>query len=383
MTAFESTPASAERTPRRIGVEEELLLVDPTTGQPVPVAARIIAEQVAAAGLPRDVLLEHEVKHEQIEAVSPPVETFEEVFECIVAGRRRADIAAGHHGARAVASASSPLACTPHPVSLVRYDSMRERFGSTFDEQLTCGYHVHVEVRSADEGVAVLDRIRPWLPLLLALSANSPFWQGHDTQYASYRYQAWGRWPSAGPYEIAGSPEAYAESVRELLETDVPLDAGMIYFDARLSNHAPTVETRIADVCRRPEDAAALAVLIRALVETAASEWRLGTPPDPVSTAVLRAASWRASRYGTTGMLLSPLSRTLVPAGVALAQLLGHVAAAFTTRTEADLVALQVSEILRRGTGSREQREAASVTGSLKDALSPVSPLDLSAWGLS
>ena len=63
----------------------------------------------------------------------------------------------------------------------------------TAHEQLTCGCHVHVEISSADEGVAVLDRAGPWLAALLALSANSPFWHGQDSSYASFRYQVWGR----------------------------------------------------------------------------------------------------------------------------------------------------------------------------------------------
>jgi carboxylate-amine ligase len=355
--------------PRRIGVEEELLLVDAATGRPVPIAELILAHPAETGRLPGDVFLEHEVKHEQIEAVSPPVDTYAEVLECITTGRARADEAARRHAARAVASASSPVACEPHPVSLGRYDRMRERFGSTFDEQLTCGFHVHVELRSPEEGVGVLDRIRPWLPVLLALSANSPFWQGHDTRYASYRYQAWGRWPTAGPYELSGAPDAYAASLRELMDTEVPLDKGMLYFDARLSDHAPTVETRIADVCLDPEDAAALAVVIRALVATAAADWSSGTPPDQVSTAVLRAASWRASRYGLEGMLVSPVSRVLVPASHAVRELLAHVDAEFTSQTEKELVVRRIAQILRHGSGARKQRNAARASGTLVAAV--------------
>lgn len=362
----------AGEPPRRIGVEEELLLVDAITGCPVPVADEILAGRPAVGGAPHGVTLEHEVKHEQIEAVSPPVVTHDEVLACLVAGRALADDAARSRGARAAASASSVLACDPHPVEVDRYDRMRERFGATFDEQLTCGFHVHVEVRSPEEGIGVLDRIRPWLPVLLALSANSPFWQGRDTGYASYRYQAWGRWPSAGPYDVVGSPDAYARGVRELLDTDVPLDVGMVYFDARLSDHVPTVEIRIADVCLHPEDAAALAVLIRALVETAASEWSSRIPPDPVSTAVLRAASWRASRYGVDGMLVSPVSRALVSGNQAVQELVSHVSAAFTDSAEAECVTGQLNEILRRGTGAREQRQAAE--GGLREAILLTAP---------
>jgi len=114
---------------------------------------------------------------------------------------------AGRAGARIAALGTSPAPVLPQLVREGRYLEMARAFGLTAHEQLTCGCHVHVEISSADEGVAVLDRIRPWLPVLLALSANSPFWQGRDSEYASFRYQAWGRWPSAGPTEAFGTAE--------------------------------------------------------------------------------------------------------------------------------------------------------------------------------
>ncbi|MDT0323939.1 YbdK family carboxylate-amine ligase, partial [Streptomyces millisiae] len=139
---------------------------------------------------------------------------------------------------------------------------------------------------SDEEGVAVLDRVRCWLPVLLALTANSPFWQGQDTRYASYRSRVWGRWPSAGPVELHGSAERYHEQVAALVSTGVLKDEGMVYFDARLSRSYPTVEVRIADVCQDPADTVLLAALTRALVETAAREWRAGEPPQDTEVAL-------------------------------------------------------------------------------------------------
>ena len=353
------TDAAADSAPQRlIGVEEELLLVDPRTMHPVPVALGILNDVSNA----RAQVMEPEVKQEQIEVVSPPLATYDEVLESIDHGRRSADDAARRFGARALALATGRFAGDPHPVSTERYDEMQERFGATFDDQLTCGFHVHVTITSREEGVAVLDRIRPWLPVLLALSANSPFWHGRDTQFASYRYQAWGRWPSAGPYDLFGSPDGYDATVAQLMDTGVPLDEGMIYFDARLSTHAPTVETRICDVCLRPEDATALAVLVRALVETAARGWRSGFEAPPVPVGVLRAASWRASRFGLETSLVHPETGTSTPAVVAVRALLAHVRRAFTSEAEADRVAMQLRRILARGNGSRAQRDTAGGT---------------------
>ena len=339
--------------------------------QLVPLADRVL-ETHAASGGAADALgpiLEFEVKQEQIEVISPPLTTFAELAASIVSGRKAADEAAQSVGARAVALATANLSCEPHLVSAPRYERMQDRFGLTLREQLTCGLHVHVAVDSPEEGVAVLDRIRSWLPALLALSANSPYWQGKDTGFASYRYQAWCRWPSAGPYDLFGSADAYFARVDENLAADIALDAGMIYSDARLSHHAPTVETRISDVCLRPVDAAVLAVLIRALVETAVAEWEASKPADPVSTSFLRLASWRASKSGLNDSLVHPLTRRPVAAGTAVHALLLHVRDRFASDDERRFVLETVAAILREGTGESRQRAAMGVRGRHTDVV--------------
>jgi glutamate---cysteine ligase / carboxylate-amine ligase len=127
---------------------------------------------------------------------------------------------------------TSPVAVEPELTDSSRYQKMADAFGLTAYEQLTCGCHVHVQISSPEEGIAVLDRIGPWLAILLALSANSPFWQGRDSAYASFRYQAWGRWPCAGPTGVFGSARAYQDTVRQMVRTGTVLDTGMIYFPA-------------------------------------------------------------------------------------------------------------------------------------------------------
>ena len=112
---------------------------------------------------------------------------------------------------------------------------MVDTFGEIGRGGGTCGMHVHVAIESDEEGVGVIDRIAPWLPVLLAVSANSPFVDGRDSGYASWRAQMWARWPSAGPTEPFGSAQAYHEASRFLLEAGAARDQGMLYFDARLS----------------------------------------------------------------------------------------------------------------------------------------------------
>ena len=277
---------------RTVGVEEELLVVD-AAGVPVPkgpealeVAARrsegedVPAHDLADRGLvdddPEPGHLMPELKAQQIELGTRVCTDLAELEKELRFWRARAESAANAVGAHVAALATSPVPVQPVATEGERYGRIVEQFARTARDVLTCGCHVHVSVADDEEGVAVLDRIRIWLPVLTALTANSPFWQGEDTGYASYRSQVWLRWPSAGPNEPFGDAAAYRRLVDDVLATGTVLDPGMVYFDARLSATWPTVEVRTADVALRVEDAVLLAGLVRGLVETAARDARDG-----------------------------------------------------------------------------------------------------------
>jgi carboxylate-amine ligase len=246
---------------------------------------------------------------------------------------------------------------------------MMERFGLTTAEQLTGGCHVHVSVVSDDEAVAVLDRIRVWLPSLLAISANSPFWQGKDSRYASYRSQAMIRWPSAGPTDVFGSAEAYRKMVSDMVGSGVLLDEGMVYFDARLSQHYPTVEIRAADVCLNAHDAVLLAALCRGLVDTAVAEWTDGQEPPAVPTSMLRLAMWQAGREGVDGNLLDPVTSRARKAEDVLGDLVDHVRPALKAAGDEAMVEERLQEVLTRGNGARRQRAILEKTNRLTDVV--------------
>lgn len=355
--------------PRSIGVEEELLLVDPTTGAPTAVASAVLRADPAGSGSQSTDLggggIEAELQQQQIEIGTPPCRTLHEVHDQIRHWRAWADALAQTAGARVVALATSPLPVQPDPTPKPRYLRMTDHFGLTTNEQLTCGCHVHVNVDSPDEGVGVLDRIRVWLPALLALSANSPFWQGVDSGYASFRSQAWARFPSAGPTPVFGSAAAYEGRVAAMVGSGVLLDRHMVYFDARLSDRYPTVEIRVADVCLDPADSVVIAGLARALVETAAGSWAAGDPPPEVPAELLRLASWRAGRSGTGGDLLDPITSRPRPAVEVITQLLDWVGLALNDSGDIERVTTGVRRILDRGPGAVAQRAIAERTGDL------------------
>ncbi len=344
---------------RTFGVEEELLIVSADSGWPLPLARAVLdAAARSGPGSSPGPALTTEFKQEQIEVNTRPCETAEDLRAEIVAGRSLADDAARTVGARIAASGTPPLMHTTPTEGDQRYSTLSRRFGMVAREQITCGFHVHVSVDSRDEGVAVLDRIRPWLPVLLALSANSPFWNGEDTGFASYRTQIWSRWPSAGPAELFGTAAGYDATIARLIRTGVLLDEGMVYFDARLCRHQPTVEVRIADICLRADDAVVLAAAVRALVETTAAEWRAGVPAPAVRTDTLRLADWQASRFGLRGELLDTATGDPRPASAVVEDFTAHLEAALDDVGDLPLVRDGIARILERGSGERLQRQA-------------------------
>ena len=215
--------------------------------------------------------------------------------------------AAAAAGAELAALATSPLPVEPTLSPKPRYREMGRRFGLTASEELTCGCHVHVAIDSEDEGVGALDRIRPWLAPLLALTANSPFWQGVDSGYASYRSQVWSRWPSAGPYApvrlVRGLPRGRRGDAGQRHRAR-PRD-GLLRRPA-LRGAPDGGGAGRGRLPRRRRRRAARRAGARGWSRRPSREWRAGTPADPVRLELLRLASWRAGRSGVDGVLLDP-----------------------------------------------------------------------------
>lgn len=259
--------------------------------------------------------------------------------------------------------ATSPVAHRGTTVSRLRYLRARSEFGLTAWEQLTNGCHVHVGVADDVEGVAVLDRIGPWLAPLLAISANSPFWLARATGYESFRSQVWARWPTAGPTRMFGTPEAYHAAVAALVATSTVLDEAMVYFDARLSARYPTVEIRVADVCLDPDTATLVAGLARGLVETVAREAASGVPLPDAPVELLRTSHWRAGRSGLVGDLVDPRTWRPAPAHDVIGALLTYTRDALADAGDLDTVTELLGALWARGNGAARQRTWAADAG--------------------
>ena len=340
---------------RTVGVEEEMFLVDPETCHIRPVSARAIRADEREDDQPEE--LEQEIFLQQIEVNTEPAHSLSELRAHLVAGRERA-MAAAESADATVIAVPTPLFAghdgelTPKP----RYQEMIDLYGEVGKRGPVCGMHVHVEIDNDEQGVRILDRIQPWLPVLVALSANSPFNRGVDTSYASWREQEWDGWPSAGPVEPFGDAEGYHEAVRRLVGSEAIIDEAMVYFDVRLAENYPTVEVRVADVCTDIDDALVVAAVTRALVETMASD---DEPAPPWRIELLRAGRWLARRYGVTGSLLDPHNGSPRPAAEIVGLVLDHVADALRAAGDEDTVRDGVERLLRDDGGAGRQRAVA------------------------
>jgi carboxylate-amine ligase len=343
---------------RTMGVEEELLLIDRTTGHPVPVADQVLEHVVATGGPGNGGEVVAEMHREAIELITRPHSSLATLGDQVRANRVFTEQLASEVGAHAAPLGTSPCPVTPHPTESPRYLAIMQRYGALPRRVLTSGLHVHVSIDSPDEGVAVLDRIRTWTPVLIALCANSPFHDGVDTGHASWRSVLWNQWPSSGPQERFGSLSRYRAVTEAMLGTGALLDPGMLYLDARLSANHPTVEVRVADVPLDPGTTVTVAGLVRALVDTAADDAADGREAQSTPAAALRLANWQASLEGLDGCLVDPTTERPAPARDVVMRFLAHVLPALTRNGDDQLVERGIDDLFTRGTGAARQRAA-------------------------
>jgi carboxylate-amine ligase len=333
------------------GVEQEFLLVDPESRRPVPLAAEVCRQ----AGPDFDV--QRELTPFQIEVATPVCETPEELAEQIRAGRAHLAEAARAVGCRLLAAAVPPLgnAGPPPGTDDPRYRLMEHSHRKLVGGQGVCGLHVHVGVPDRETALLITNAIRPWLPVLLAMSVNSPIQDTEVTGYASWRSMIWGRWPVSGAPPHFSSVAHYDRLVQALIDSEVLLDTGMVYWDVRPSAKHPTVEVRVADIPLTSHEVAVLAELIRALATTVVTD-----PPQaaPVDDTLLRAAGWRAARDGIDGLGVDPRTGELLPAHQQAAHLVEYAESALRDVGQLSTVEEHLEWLRTNGSGAARQRRA-------------------------
>lgn len=339
---------------RNFGVEEEYLLLDIETGLPSDHAA----ELVRAA--PRSIApAEREFFSSQLEVATPVCSTAAEAREVLDRFRSAVLDEAMTRGVVLAGSGLPPVGgeqagtITPKP----RYRAIDAEMRTAAAHQYVTGTHVHVEIPSADAGVEVLARLARWAPVLLAITANSPIWQGEKTGFASWRHVMSMAWPVEGyPPEFADGDE-YAAAVERLVQSGVLLDSGVVTWLARLSQNYPTIELRIADAQLEAEDAVCFAVLVRALVERALSEAEAEHPRPKLTQGLVNGSIWMAARDGLGGDLIDPVDGSRMPAFARLEQMVGSVRDELKRAGDAGRVDAYVARLRKSGGPAKRQLE--------------------------
>ena len=351
-----------------LGIEEEYQIVDPQTRELSGRAGQIIP--TAAAKLGKDTV-QPEIHRSQVEIATSVCFTLKEARTEL--GRCRGTVieAAAKDGKAIAAAGTHPFsdwkqqAITPKK----RYLGIEKVLQQAIRELVIFGCHVHVGLEDRNVAIGVVNRARNYLSILLALSANSPFWLGEETGYASYRTELWYQVPLAGPPAVFENLDQYQDLVQALTTIGAIADATKIYWDIRLSEKFPTVEFRIADVCMTMDETIMLAGLVRGLTRTCYLETIGNQPFTPVRYELLRAAHWQAARYGLQGNLIDVVKQRSVPASELVHSFLDYLRPALKEFGDWEEVSSLVEKTLVSGNGAARQSQVYQRQNSYKDVV--------------
>jgi len=302
---------------------------------------------------------------------TPVCTTLAEVREALRRSRRALVEAAGREGLRVAAAGTHPFShwADQEVTPKTRYHNLADDYRQIFREEVVFGCHVHVGFDDREAAIQTMNRVRPWLPVLLALSANSPFWVGADTGYASFRTEVWNRWPTAGMPQAFDSRAEYDRLVETLVATGSLREPTKLYWDVRPSARQETLEFRVADSVMGVDEAVMVAGLVRALAVTANAAAVRGDPDPRPRPELLRAARWRAARHGLEADLVDVLAGRARPAAELVGAFLDEVRPALEEAGDLEEVTGLVRATLAGGTGAARQRAAFRRSGRLEDVV--------------
>jgi carboxylate-amine ligase len=303
----------------QFGVEEEYFLSDAETLQTpseTPDALFNTANICTTGHVGREFL------QAQIEVATEPHCSAEQARQELLRLRHSAAAAAADHGLAILACGTHPLACWRDAVQSRkgRYSQVMDLLQMIGQRNMLCGMHVHVEFPDPSRRVDVMTRMLPYVPLFIALSTSSPFWQGRVTGLKGYRLAAYDELPRTGLPELFRSNDEYDAYVDAMVSSGAMPDASHLWWTVRISQKYPTLELRAADCCTRLDDTIAIAALYRALVRFLYYHREHNAQIDVVDRSIAIENKWRAQRYGAQGSFVTRSG------ALPVAEMLGRVA---------------------------------------------------------
>jgi carboxylate-amine ligase len=353
------------------GIEEEYFLVEAETKR---IARQMPERFLAAAVEATDGHVSGEFLQSQIEVATAPQTSLASAQAELRRLRHTVAAIGAEHGLAILAAGTHPTALWGDSLQTPkqRYDAVMHDLQMIGQRNMLCGMHVHVELPDCEERVDVMCRMLPYLPLFLALSTSSPFWQARPTGLKGYRLAAYDELPRTGVPELFRTKEEFDAYIAALVRAGVIEDSSYVWWAIRPSLKHPTLELRAPDCCTLIEDSIAIAALYRTLVRHLFyNPWR-NYGMTAVSRAIVVENKWRAQRYGVHGTFVTEEGAVTV----------GEMLERVIEETAVDADALGSTEAISRcraivgsGTSADAQLavfEAHQVGGSRDDALQAV-----------
>jgi glutamate---cysteine ligase / carboxylate-amine ligase len=364
-----------------VGIEEEYQLVDPAAGE-LRSSSRAVLDTDWSGEIRK------ELQESTIEVGTRVCATTTEARRELLRLRLQAAATAAAEELDIVAAGMHPFSDwrAHERTAGERYARMAERYGRLARDEHIFGMHVHVAPPPALDRMKLLNVVRCYTPHLLALSCSSPFHEGDDTGFASFRMVMWRRWPGSGLPPRLESDAEYRRYVDTVLGTGLLIDERSLYWTVRRHPEYPTLEFRMCDVCPSADDAIAIAACARTIVAAAAAGVLREDAPGQLSHAAIDALladdAWRASRYGLAARFVAPGSGgTAVSARSAIARLLDTLQPVARDLGESDSLA-GVHRILERGNGADRMRDVFAESGDMRTVVGWLARETLSGVGM-
>ncbi len=364
----------SQEPPFTVGIEEEYLLVDLKTRDLANDPPHTLVEechQLCGGQVSPEFL------RSQIEIGTKVCRTIPEAREDLKRLRRTVVEVARNHGLAPIAASTHPFGRTieQRHTDKDRYLALAKEMQAAARRMLICGMHVHIGLDDNEQRIDLMNQLSYFLPHFLSLSTSSPFWEGEQTGFRSFRLTIFNALPRTGLPERFASWGEYQRHIDTLIRTGLIADTSKIWWDMRPSWRYPTLETRIMDCCTSVDDSACLAALVQSTLRmlwrlrTGNQQWRMY--PDML----LAENRWRAMRYGFDEGLLDLARAELVPFPELLEELIDLI--------REDAIALgcladveHARTIVRRGTSAHRQvrvwEEAKARGASEREALAAV-----------
>ncbi len=354
-------PAS---TPFTIGIEEEFQIVDRRTGQLSPQVYTLLQKGTPTFG--------EKIKPEMLQST---IEVISDVLPDIVTARAEMQTLRTQLAELLQEEGLALVSAGTHPSSLwvnekrsesERYEEIEEEYQDVARAVAIFGLHVHIGVDNAELAISLLNQLRTWLPHLLALSANSPFWCGRFTGIKSYRSVVWKSFPRSGISETFPSWSDFDNYVRNLVSTGCIDNGKRIWWDIRPHVVFNTIEFRVFDMPATFEDMIALAALCQALVARLSWLYKHNMATHILPRHYIEENKWRAMRYGLEARVIDFVQGRHLSMRESISELLD-----FVGEVVDDLGSHREIEYLRKllanplGTGADRQIAVYQQTGSL------------------